>query len=52
MLLEPVSSVSLPAHLAIALDVVAWQVIGSHVIELGAVVVVTLTETALAPGQS
>jgi len=52
MLLEPVSSVSLPAHLTIPLDIVAWQVIGSHVIELGAVVVVALTETALAHSET
>ena len=52
MLLERVSSVSLPAHLTIPLDVVAWQVIGSHVIELGAVVVVALTETALAHSET
>jgi sulfate permease, SulP family len=48
LLLEPVSSLSLPANLIIPRDLVAWQVIGSHVIELGAVVVVALTETALA----
>ena len=48
LLLEPVSSVSLPATLTIPRDLVAWQVIGSHAIELGAVVVVALTETALA----
>jgi SulP family sulfate permease len=52
MLLEPVSSVSLPAHLTMPLDVVTWQVIGSHVIELGAVVVVALTETALAHSET
>jgi hypothetical protein len=48
LLLEPVSSVSLPATLTIPHDLVAWQVISSHGIELGAVVVVALTETALA----
>jgi sulfate permease, SulP family len=48
MLLEPVSRASLPPQLTIPLDLVAWQVIGSHVIELGAVVVVAFTETALA----
>ena len=48
LLLEPVSSVSLPASLTVPRDLVAWQVISSHVIELGAVVVVALTETALA----
>src|ERR1700726_2804765 len=37
LLLEPVSSVSLPATLTIPRDLVAWQVIGSHAIELGAV---------------
>jgi sulfate permease, SulP family len=47
MLLQPVSGVSLPAHLTIPLELVAWPVIGSHVIELGAVIVVALTETAL-----
>jgi len=52
MLLEPVSGVSLSPHLAIPLDLVAWQVIGSHVIELGAVVVVALTETALAHSET
>ena len=52
MLLEPVSRVSLSPHLAIPLDLVAWQVIGSHVIELGAVVVVALTETALAHSET
>jgi MFS superfamily sulfate permease-like transporter len=48
LLLEPVSSVSLPATPTVPRDLVAWQVIGSHAIELGAVVVVALTETALA----
>ena len=52
MLLEPVSGVSLSPHLAIPLDLVAWQVIGRHVIELGAVVVVALTETALAHSET
>jgi len=52
MLLEPVSMVSLPPHLTIPLDLVAWQVIGSHVIELGAVVVVAFTETALAHSET
>lgn len=52
VLLEPVSSISLPAHVTIPLDLVAWQVIGSHVIELGAVVVVALTETALAHSET
>ncbi|MBV8353056.1 MAG: SLC26A/SulP transporter family protein, partial [Verrucomicrobia bacterium] len=52
MLLEPASRVSLPPHLTIPLDLVAWQVIGSHVIELGAVVVVAFTETALAHSET
>ena len=52
LLLEPVSSLSLPANLTIPRDLVAWQVIGSHVIELGAVVVVALTETALAHSET
>ena len=52
MLLEPVSMVSLPPRLTIPLDLVAWQVIGSHVIELGAVVVVAFTETALAHSET
>ena len=47
LLLQPVSNVSLPMTLSIPPDLVAWQVIGNHVIELGAVVVVALTETAL-----
>jgi sulfate permease, SulP family len=52
MLLEPVSRVSLSPHLTMPLDLVAWQVIGSHVIELGAVVVVAFTETALAHSET
>src|SRR5260370_602190 len=52
MLFEPVSIVSLRPNLATALGLVAWQVIGSHVIELGAVVVVALTETALAHSET
>jgi SulP family sulfate permease len=52
MLLQPVSGASLPAHLTIPLELVAWPVIGSHVIQLGAVVVVALTETALAHSET
>jgi SulP family sulfate permease len=52
MLFEPVSIGSLTPNLAIPLGLVAWQVIGSHVIELGAVVVVALTETALAHSET
>jgi SulP family sulfate permease len=52
MLLQPVSSVSLPTYLAIPMERVGWEAISSHVIELGAVVVVALTEMALAHSES